>query len=151
LTYQWFKECYHILNTINEYVDMIHNILPTFLFLSFKAIITTTRTSWPKNRLSTHLYPLNKRLQRSTFWDITPCRPLRVKLCTGGTPKMCLYLRIEEDVKQNTSKETVRLCLQPSPRCNDMFHLNICWLSKDYTVLHCWRQNSLQPSHWWEP
>jgi hypothetical protein len=57
----------------------------------FQAIITMTRTYWPKIHLSTGLYPLNWRLQKCikrsfTFWDITLYSPLKVNWRFGETP-----------------------------------------------------------------
>lgn len=111
LTYQWFKECYHILYIMNEYVDMIYNILRIFLFVFLYGNILTQRFIYPLN-------PLNRCLQtgikqRSTFWDITHWEPNDV--LEEHLRRHVSIFRIEEEVKQNTKKERVRLCLLPSP------------------------------------
>jgi hypothetical protein len=65
---------------------------------------------------SSELIPSTGIKQRSTFWDITPWRLLRDTWRFGGTPqKTRPIFRIEEEVKQNTKKKRVRLCLLPSP------------------------------------
>jgi hypothetical protein len=68
-------------------------------------------------------------LKSTIFWDITPCRPLKVNRCFGGTYRVHRQgRRISRSRNQRESKWQEKPCV--------LFLRNVSWLSTDYMALY---------------